>query len=139
MARRQLPGHGRPLSGSQSAPRRRSTSPADVDTGGRDLHVLGYTGERVPERFWLVNLAYRFPLWPGQDRVYLQVLADYARVDYIQGHRLPRSNLAGVGSNASVALTKRITLVVGYRYGINAPRDRRFGGHDIDTQLEFKY
>jgi predicted nucleic acid-binding Zn ribbon protein len=29
----------------------------------------------------------------------------------------------------SAALTKRI---------INAPRNHRFGGHDVDTQLEFK-
>jgi hypothetical protein len=87
----------------------------------------------------LVNLAYRFPIWPGQDRVHLQLLADYARVDYIHGHRLPRSNLAGVGANLSVALTKRITLVVGYGYGIDAPRNHSFGGHDIDTQFEFKY
>jgi hypothetical protein len=38
-----------------------------------------------------------------------------------------------------VALTKRITLAVGYGYGIDAPRDHRFGGHEVDTQLEFKY
>jgi hypothetical protein len=104
------------------------------------LMLHGYNIEEIfARRFWLVNLAYRFPLWPGQARVHLQLLADYTRVDYIQGHRLPRSDLAGVGPNVSVALTKRVTLVVGYGYGINAPRDRRFGGHDIDTQLEFKY
>jgi len=42
---------------------------------------------------------------PGQDRVHLQLLADYARVDYVRGHRLPRRGLAGVGANLSVALT----------------------------------
>jgi len=105
------------------------------------LMLHGYNIEEVfAQRFFLMNLAYRFPLWPGQDRVHLQLLADYARVDYVRGHRLPRSDLAGVGANVSVALTKRITLVVGYGYGINAPRERRrFGGHDIDTQLEYKY
>jgi hypothetical protein len=29
-------------------------------------------------------------------------------------------------------------LVVGYGYGINAPRNGGFGGHNIDTQFEFK-
>jgi hypothetical protein len=104
------------------------------------LMLHGYNVEEIfARRFLLVNLAYRFPIWPGQDRVHLQLLADYARIDYIHGHRLPRSNLAGVGANLSVALTKRITLVVGYGYGIDAPRNHSFGGHDIDTQFEFKY
>jgi hypothetical protein len=86
-----------------------------------------------------VNLAYRFPIWPGQDRVHVQLLADYARVDYVRGHRLPRTGLAGIGANLSVAITKRISVVVGYGYGIDAPRHGSFGGQDIDTQLEFKY
>jgi hypothetical protein len=86
----------------------------------------------------LVNLAYRFPIWPGQDLVHLQLLGDYARVDYIQGHSLPRSNLAGVGANLSVAIMKRVDLVVGYGYGINAPRGHSFGGHEFDAQFEFK-
>lgn len=34
---------------------------------------------------------------PGQDRVHLQLLADYAMVDYVRDHRLPRRGLAGVG------------------------------------------
>jgi hypothetical protein len=104
------------------------------------LMLHGYNVEEIfAQRFLLVNLAYRFPIWPGQDRVHLQLLADYARVDYIRGHRLPRSGLAGVGANLSVALTKRITLVVGYGYGIDAPRNHGFGGHDVDAQFEFKY
>jgi hypothetical protein len=104
------------------------------------LMLHGYNVEEIfARRFVLVNLAYRFPLWPGQDRVHLQLLADYARVDYLEGHRLPRSGLAGVGANLSFALTKRITLAVGYGYGIDAPRGDGFGGHDIDTQFEFRY
>ena len=100
----------------------------------------GYNIEEIfARRFVLLNLAYRFPIWPGQDRVHLQLLGDYARVDYLRGHRLPRSGLAGVGANLSVALTKRITLAVGYGYGIDAPRRHGFGGHEIDTQFEFKY
>jgi hypothetical protein len=104
------------------------------------LMLHGYYVEEVfAQRFWLVNFAYRFPIWPGQDRVHLQLLADYARVDYIKGHDLPRTGLAGVGANLSVALTKRIMLVVGYGYGIDAPRGGSFGGHEIDAQFEFKH
>jgi hypothetical protein len=98
-----------------------------------------YVDEILARRFWLVNLAYRFPIWPGQDRVHLQLLADYARVDYLPGHRLPHSGLAGVGANLLIALTKRITLVAGYGYGIDAPRSRGFGGHEVNTLFEFKY
>jgi hypothetical protein len=104
------------------------------------LMLHGYNVEEVfARRFVLVNLAYRFPIWPGQDRVQLQLLADYARVEYIRDHRLPRRGLAGVGANLSVAITKRLTLAVGYGYGIDAPRDHGFGGHEVDTQFEFKY
>ncbi len=104
------------------------------------LMLHGYNVEEIfARRFWLVNLAYRFPIWPGQDRVHLQLLGDYARVDYIKDHRLPHTGLAGVGANLSVALTKRITLVAGYGYGIDARRGHGFGGHDIDAQFEFKY
>ena len=66
-------------------------------------------------------------------------MGDYARVDYIQDHSLPRSNLAGVGVNLSVAITKRVDLVVGYGYGINAPRGHSFGGQAVDAQFEFKW
>ena len=104
------------------------------------LMLHGYNVEEIFARsFVLVNLAYRFPVWPDQDRVHLQLLADYAWVDYLPGHHLPRNNLGGVGANLSFALTKRITLAVGYGYGINAPRGHGFGGHEIDTQFEFKY
>jgi hypothetical protein len=100
----------------------------------------GYNVDEISaRRFCLVNLAYRFPLWPGQDRVHLDLLADYARVDYLPGHRLPHSGLAGVGANLSVALTKRITLVAGHGYGIDAPRGRGFGGHEVIALFEFKY
>jgi len=98
-----------------------------------------YVDEIFARRFWLVNLAYRFPLWPGQDRVKLQFLADYARVDYLPGHSLPHSGLAGVGANLLVALTKRLTLVAEYGYGIDAPRRHGFGGHEVNTLFEFAW
>lgn len=104
------------------------------------LLLHGYYVEEVfARRFWLVNLGYRFPIWPGQDRVHVQLLADYARVDYVPGHSLPHTGLAGVGANLSVALTKRIALVVGYGYGIDAPRGRSFGGQSVDAQFELKW
>lgn len=104
------------------------------------LMLHGYNVEEIfAKRFVLVNLAYRFPIWPHQDRVHLQLLADYAWVDYLRGHRLARNGLAGVGTNVSLALTQSLTLVVGYGHGIDAPRRRAFGGHDVDAQFEFKY
>ena len=71
--------------------------------------------------------------------VHVQLLADYARVNYVQGHTLPRSGLAGVGVNLSVGITKSIDLVVGYGYGIDAPRGRSFGGQEFDAQFELKW
>ena len=104
------------------------------------LLLHGYYVEEVfAKSYWLVNLAYRFPIWPGQDRVHVQLLADYARVNYVQGHNLPRSGLAGIGANLSVGITKRIDLVVGYGYGIDAPRGRSFGGQEFDAQFELKW
>jgi len=104
------------------------------------LLLHGYYVEEIfARRYWLMNLAYRFPIWPGQDLVHLQLLADFAQVDYLQGHHLPRSNLPGVGANLSVAVTKRIDLVVGYGSGINAPRGHRFGGQEFDAQFQLKY
>ena len=85
-----------------------------------------------------MNASARFPIWPGQDRVHLQLSGDYARVDYVRGHRLPHSGLAGVGASLSVALTKRITLVAEYGYGIDAPRNHGFGGHEAGTLFQFK-
>ena len=100
----------------------------------------GYNVDEIlARRFWLMNLAYRFPIWPGQERVHLQLLADYARVASLPGHRLPHSGLAGVGTNLSVALTKRSTLVAAYGYGLDAPRGRGFGGHEVSTLFEYKY
>ncbi len=104
------------------------------------LLLHGYNVEEIfARRFVLLNVAYRFPIWPGQDRVHLQLLADYARVDYLRDYRLPRSGLAGVGANLSIALTKRMTLALGYGYGIDAPRGRGFGGHEVDTQFEYRF
>ncbi|MGH7276515.1 MAG: hypothetical protein ACREIY_05745, partial [Candidatus Rokuibacteriota bacterium] len=104
------------------------------------LLLHGYNVEEIfARRYFLVNGSYRFPIWPGQDRVHLELLGDYARVDYVRGHRLPRNGLAGVGANLSLALSKRITLIAGYGYGVDAPRNHGFGGHQVGTQFEFKY
>src|SRR5678816_383160 len=70
------------------------------------------------------------PIWRGQDRINLEVLADYARVADVEGHELPRSGLAGVGANLSVALTKHAGRRLRLRYRCAArPWFRRAGGH----------
>ncbi len=103
------------------------------------LLLHGYNVDEVfARRFLLANLSYRFPIWPRQDRVHLEVLADYARVAYLAGHRLPHAGLAGVGVNLSWAVMKCITAVVGYGFGIDAPRNGGYGGHAVSTLLEFK-
>lgn len=104
------------------------------------LLLHGYNVDEIfARRFWLVNLGYRFPIWPGQDRAKLQVVADYAQVDFISGRGLPRNHLAGVGANLSVDLTKRMTVAAGYGYGIDAPRGGGFGSHEVSTLFEFKF
>jgi hypothetical protein len=104
------------------------------------LLLRGYnTDEIFARRYLLLNLSYRFPIWPGQDRVHLELVGDYARVTYVTNHHLPRSGLAGVGANLSFALTRGLTLAAGYGYGVDAPRRRGFGGHEVTTLLEYKY
>lgn len=104
------------------------------------LLLHGYNVEEIfAQRYALVNLSYRFPIWPGQERVQLELVGDYAWVAYIKNHHLPRSGLAGVGANLSLAITKDMTLVVGYGYGVDAPRNHTFGGHEVVTLFEFKY
>jgi hypothetical protein len=98
-----------------------------------------YVDEIFARRFWLLNLAYRFPVWPGSDRVKLQLAFDYAVVDYLAGHALPRHALRGLGVDLSIELTRQVTLQVGYGYGWDAPRGGSFGGHELGTQLELKF
>jgi hypothetical protein len=38
-----------------------------------------------------------------------------------------------------VRLTPRVTLVLGYGYGPDAPRAGRFGGHELNTLIEVKF
>jgi hypothetical protein len=97
-----------------------------------------YVDEIFAERFWLVNLSYRLPVWPFVDRVKLQLSFDYAMVDYLAGHTLPRRGLRGLGADVNVAVTSWATLRVGYGYGWDAPRGTTFGGHELGTQLELK-
>ncbi len=103
------------------------------------LVLHGYSDQEIFARgYWLTNVSYRFPIWPGQERVHLEILGDYARVDFLRGHRLPHGGLAGIGADLSFAVTKRITLVVGYGYGINAPRNHGYGGHEATILFEMK-
>jgi hypothetical protein len=104
------------------------------------LILHGYAVEEVfAKRYWLVNASYRFPAWPGSQKVHLRVAADIAGVDYVDGHSLPRDHLRGVGGDLSITFTPRVTLVVGYGYGIDAPRNGSFGGHMAHALVEVKF
>jgi hypothetical protein len=104
------------------------------------LILHGYFVEEVfATRFWLLNASYRFPAWPGSRRVHLRISGDIAGVDYVDGHRLPRRNLRGVGGDFSIAVTSRVTVVAGYGYGFDAPRNGGFGGHEAHALVELKF
>jgi hypothetical protein len=104
------------------------------------LILHGHFVEEVfAKRFWLLNASYRFPAWPGSRRVQLRIGGDIAGVDYVSGHRLPRKHLRGVGGDLSVAVTPRVTVVVGYGYGFDAPRNGGFGGHEAHALVELKF
>jgi hypothetical protein len=104
------------------------------------LILHGYFVEEVfAKRFWLVNASYRFPAWPGSRAVSLRASGDLAGVDYIPGQALPRNRLGGAGLDLSVAFTPRVTLVVGYGYGFDAPRNGGFGGHMAHALVEVKF
>ena len=104
------------------------------------LILHGYFVEEVfAKRFWLLNASYRFPAWPGSRQVTLRIGGDMAGIDYIKGHKLPRKHLRGVGGDLSVAFTSRVTMVVGYGYGFDAPRNGGFGGHEAHALIELKF
>ncbi len=104
------------------------------------LILHGYFVEEIfAKRFWLVNASYRFPAWPGSRKVTLRIAADMAGVEYVDGHKLPREHLRGVGVDLSVAVTPRVTVVVGYGYGLDAPRNGGFGGHEASALVELKF
>ncbi len=98
-----------------------------------------YGGEVFANRFWLANLSYRFPIWPDSQRVRLQISADYAQVDYLSGHALPRTQLRGLGLDLLVAVTAQSVVVFGYGYGVDAPRGTSFGGHEASILIEVKF
>ena len=104
------------------------------------LILHGYFVEEVfAKRFWLLNASYRFPAWPGSRKVFFRISGDIAGVDYVDGHELPREHLRGVGGDLSIAFTPRVTVVVGYGYGFDAPRNDGFGGHEAHALLELKF
>jgi hypothetical protein len=104
------------------------------------LILHGYFVEEIfAKRFWLLNASYRFPAWPGSRAVHLRISGDIAGVEYIDGHSLPREQLHGVGADVSVAITPRVTVVAGYGYGFDAPRNGGFGGHEAHALIELKF
>jgi hypothetical protein len=63
------------------------------------LLLHGYYVEEVfARRFWLVNLSYRFPLWPGARRVQLRVAVDYARVSSVTSAAITSHAAISAGS-----------------------------------------
>jgi hypothetical protein len=104
------------------------------------LILRGYFVEEVfAKRFWLVNASYRFPAWPGSRNVRIRIGGDIAGVEYVDGHRLAREHLRGVGADVSVAITPQVTVVGGYGYGFDAPRNGSFGGHEAHALIELKF
>jgi hypothetical protein len=102
------------------------------------LILHGYYSEEVfAKRFWLINAAYRFPVWPGSER--LQLSADLAQVDYLPGRTLPRTTLRGLGLDLTTRVTRRVSLVVGFGYGLDAPRRNGFGGEELGAEFEYKF
>jgi hypothetical protein len=98
-----------------------------------------YLDEVFAKRSWLMNFSYHFPFWPGTERYRLRLNADYARVEYLDRHELPRHGLRGVGADLTIALRDWITLILGYGYGFDAPRGSGFGGHEANALIEFKF
>jgi len=104
------------------------------------LVLHGYfTHEVLARTALLLNLSYRFPVLPSTDRVRLQLNADYAHVNYLSGYELPRKDLRGVGADLAIDVTDRITLILGYGYGVDAPRGGGFGGHQASLLLEVRF
>src|SRR5262249_23374671 len=104
------------------------------------LILHGYFVEEVfAKRFWLVNASYRLPAWPGQRSVFLRVSGVLAGVSYTAGHQLPRDRLGGAGADLSIAFTPRVTMVMGYGYGFDAPRNGGFGGQMAHALIEVKF
>jgi hypothetical protein len=95
--------------------------------------------EVFAKRFWLINAAYRFPVWPGSERLQLQLSADLAQVDYLPGRTLPRTTLRGLGFDLTTRVTRRVSLVVGFGYGLDAPRRNGFGGEELGAEFEYKF
>ena len=69
----------------------------------------------------------------------LQLSYDYARVDYAAGHTLPHHGLRGAGADLCIKLTGKVTVMLGYGYGFDAPRSGDFGGQEAHTLLEVRF
>lgn len=47
--------------------------------------------------------------------------------------------MRGLGIDWSVHLTDRLTFILGYGYGVDAPRGNSFGGHELNVALEWEF
>ena len=64
----------------------------------------------------------------GLRNVHLRISGDIAGVEYVDGHRLPREHLRGVGADVSIAITPRVTVVGGLRIRLRRAPQRWLRG-----------
>jgi hypothetical protein len=103
------------------------------------LLVHGYYPQEIfARRFFLLNASYSLPVVPGQENVSVQFNWDYALVGYLAGHELPRHSLNGLGADIILKPAKGLTFILGYGYGVDAPRHGGFGGHQVNLLMEWK-
>jgi hypothetical protein len=104
------------------------------------LLLHGYAVDEVfARRYVLLNASYHVPLPIPVVPLGLRLSADWALVDPLRGHDLPRRSLTGVGVDLDTRLGSRTSLVVGYGHGIDAPRGRGFGGHEASVFIETRF
>jgi hypothetical protein len=104
------------------------------------LILHGYNvGEVFARRFFLANASYQLAPIPGVDWLRLEFSGDYARVDFFSGHSLPHHNLTSAGADIIASVTKSATLVLGYGYGFDAPRQRHSGAQEAHLLFEKKF
>ena len=51
----------------------------------------------------------------------------------------PGQGLRGLGVDLTIGFTARLTLILGYGYGLDAPRNDDFGGQELNALMEYKF
>lgn len=105
-----------------------------LPSGREPSQIRGfYSGEFFASDFVLVNCSYELPLAEWQ-QLALHVGADYATLRRDDIADRSWQNYQGVGGGISFKAFGA-QVVVGYGYGINAPRRGSRGGHEVTLQL----